>query len=178
MPAKFQPQTPQKNGRYHTTKGARPADTPPAHAAGQRRNWRRNIYTAMADEALLGACPRKFKAFMQAVLSDRRRHGYIHHRRLLCSYLQALDHLRWLEGQMERAYGCGMERYARQPGMGRVQLMKRQDLYHLCGLNGIEVPFGSTRTEMLAWLEEKARAHSLILPAKPGKENKRGVHSQ
>lgn len=152
-----------------------PEPPPEPEPPRKRRKRQANPFFGCSDRELLGLTPRKFKPLAELLCTSPGERGYTQHRKLLCTYLHAARRLEHLEQHMQDT----LARRDRYYGVGKVmhtlRVKKLLDLYGICVLNGIEVPFGSSRTQMLEWLEAHCRVSGLLLEAQEPSEGEAGL---
>lgn len=129
----------------------------------KKRRLHTNLFTPLPDSELLHLCPRKFRDLATLLFKEPQRYGYKQHRRLLCVYLQAIENLKRLEGQMGEVFVRRARFYGTSKVLAKLRQMKIMDLYHLCTMNGIQVPFGTQKWQMLEWLETRCESGTLLL---------------
>lgn len=146
-----------------TSRTAPPSPGEALARRGKRRRTHTNLFTPLPDSELLKLCPRKFRDLAEMLFRRPGAYGYKGHRLLLCTYLQAIENLRRLEGKMGEVFVNRARFYGATKVMGKLRGLKLMDLYNLCQVNGIQVPFGTERGQMLEWLETRCEEGVLLL---------------
>lgn len=142
-----------------------------------------NLFTPLPDSELLKLCPKKFLDLATLLFKEPHKYGYKQHRRLLCTYLQAIENFKRLEGRMGEVFVKRSRFYGTRKVLAKVRQMKVMDLYHLCVVNGIQVPFGTQKWQMLEWLETRCEEGVLLLepytePEDDGEDTSRHAKSK
>jgi hypothetical protein len=149
-----------RNGKF--VKKPVAAAAPPTPALPPRRKHT-NGFVRLPDSELLKLCPRKYLDLATMLFAHPHRYGYKGHRSLFCTYLQAIENLRRLEAKMGEVFIRRSRFYGSFAAMTKIRKLKLMDLYHLCTFNGIQVPFGTERWQMLEWLETRCEQGTLLL---------------
>jgi hypothetical protein len=136
---------------------------PERPTAEKKRHLHTNLFIPLPDAELLKLCPRKFRDLAEMLFRAPGKYGYKGHRLLLCTYLQAIENLKRLEGQMGEVFVRRDRFYGAPKVMAKLRQTRLMDLYRLCVINGIQVPFGTERGQMLEWLETRCEEGVLLL---------------
>ena len=136
---------------------------PERPTAEKKRPVHTNAFLPLPDAELLKLCPRKFRDLAEMLFARPGAYGYKQHRTLLCTYLQAIENLRRLEGRMGDVFVRRDRFYGAPKVMARLRQTRLMDLYKLCTINGIQVPFGTERWQMIEWLETRCEEGVLLL---------------
>ena len=143
------------NGKFAPRPAPTSAPTSARPVVEKKPRRHTNLFLPLPDSELLHLCPRKFRDLATLLFKEPHKYGYKQHRRLLCVYLQAIENFKRLEGQMGEAFVKRERFYGSRTVLAKLRQMKVMDLYHLCVVNGVQVPFGTQKWKMLEWLETR-----------------------